>query len=75
MNQFLHTRNAEGKGNAVTFQASTPSRRHISYNQREDYVMDIEKKLMKKWRMGFSQLHKNLVVKAGHQEFGPHYIF
>ena len=75
MNQVLHTRDAISKVTAGNFSSSTPTRKNISYNEREDYIVDIEKKLMKKWRMGFSQLHKNLVVKAGHQEFGPHYIF
>ena len=49
-------------------------RKNVSYNQREDYIQDIENKLMKKYRMGYSQLHKHLVVKRGQQEFGRVYI-
>ena len=74
MNQLLHQRNAVGKVTAGNFQSSTPTRRNISYNEREDYVIEYEKKLMQKYRLGFSQLHKSLVVKAAQQEFGHPFV-
>ena len=74
MNQLLHQRNSVGKVTAGNFQSSTPTRRNISYNEREDYVIEYEKKLMQKYRLGFSQLHKSLVVKAAQQEFGHPFV-
>ncbi len=74
MNQLLHQRTAAGKVTAGNFQSSTPTRRNISYNEREDYVIEYEKKLMQKYRLGFSQLHKTLVVKAAQQEFGHPFV-
>ena len=70
MNQLLHHRNAVGKVSAGNFQLSAPTRRNVSYNEKEDYIIDYEKKLMSKYRLGFSQLHKTLIVKAAQQEFG-----
>ena len=39
-----------------------------------DYVLDIEKKLMTKYRVGYSSLHKMLVVKEGNQQFGQVFL-
>ena len=74
MNQLLHQRTAVGKVTAGNFQLRTPTRRSLSYNEREDYVIEYEKKLMQKYRLGFSQLHKTLVVKAAQQEFGHLFV-
>ena len=52
----------------------SPKKRHISYNSREDYILDIEKKLMNKYRVGYSGLHKMLVVKEGNQQFGQVFL-
>ena len=51
-----------------------PKKRHISYNCREEYILDIERKLMSKYRVGYSGLHKMLVVKEGNQQFGQVFL-
>ena len=57
-----------------TTAVSSPAKKHISYNCREEYIMDIEKKLMTKYRVGYSSLHKMLVVKEGNQQFGQVFL-
>ena len=52
----------------------TPKKKHISYNSREDYILDIEKQLMSKYRVGYSGLHKMLVIKEGNQQFGRPFV-
>ena len=42
---------------------------------REEYILDIEKKLMSKYRVGYSGLHKLLVVKEGNQQFGQVFLW
>lgn len=53
---------------------SGSSKKHVSYNKHEDYIGDIEIKLMKKYRCGYSALHKMLVVKEGRQQFSGFYL-
>ena len=55
-------------------QRPTANKKHISYNCREEYILDIEKKLMSKYRVGYSGLHKLLVVKEGNQQFGQVFL-
>ena len=52
----------------------TPKKKHISYSTREDYILDIEKQLMSKYRVGYSGLHKLLVIKEGNQQFGRPFV-
>lgn len=54
--------------------SATPKKKHISYSTREDYILDIEKQLMSKYRVGYSGLHKMLVVKEGNQQFGRPFV-
>lgn len=58
----------------VPFHQTTPKKKHISYNSREDYILDIEKQLMSKYRVGYSGLHKMLVIKEGNQQFGRPFV-
>ena len=74
MQQVLHNRVSEGKITAGDFNSKTSKRKNISYNQMEDYIIDIESKLMKKYRLGFSGLHKMFVLKSGQEEFGQFYV-
>ena len=67
MQQLLPNRNAVGKVTAGNFQSKKRRCKNISYNSNEDYIMEIEKKLMRKYRLGFSQLHKTLVYNAAQQ--------
>ncbi len=66
MTQLLHKTDAEGKVAEGAFHM----RKNVSYAQRETHIVEIENKLIRKYRQGYSQLHKSLVVKAGQQEFG-----
>lgn len=51
-----------------------PHKRHISYSRREDYILEIERQLMLKYRVGFSGLHKMLVIKEGQQQFSRPFL-
>tara|TARA_Y100001937_G_scaffold122000_1_gene181665 strand:+ start:44 stop:271 length:228 start_codon:yes stop_codon:yes gene_type:complete len=68
MNHFLHKGNTAGQVATSNLPSRPVARRNISYKENEQYIVDIEKKLMKKYRLGASQLHKLLVIKAGQQE-------
>lgn len=43
--------------------------RQVSYNKREKHIQKMESKLMEKYRIGYSQLHKVMVLKMAQQEF------
>ena len=66
MTQLLHKKDAEGK----VAEGDFPTRKNVSYNQREQHILELENKLMSKYRQGYSQLHKSLVVRSVQQEFG-----
>ena len=44
-----------------------PKKKHISYSSREEYITDLEEILMQKYRVGYSALHKRLVVEKSNQ--------
>ena len=44
-----------------------PKKKHISYSSREEYITDLEEMLMQKYRVGYSALHKRLVVEKSNQ--------
>ena len=44
-----------------------PLRKHVSYNSYEGYLDDIEIKLQKFYRCGYSALHKKLVREKAEQ--------
>jgi len=69
MKQNLPTRNAEGKVAAGNFQHQSPHRQHISYSKREGHIRQMEDALMRKYRVGYSGLHKMLVMREGQQQF------
>lgn len=64
MNQVLETnkdvmrsiRQSEG-----LFSKRPIPRKHVSYNVYEHHLQEIEESLMKKYRCGYSQLHKTLI--------------
>ncbi len=70
MQQVLSKRVVEDKISEGYFNVKTPQQKQISYNRQEDYIIDMEIKLMKKYRKGFSSLHKYLIAKTYQQEFG-----
>ena len=45
-------------------------RKNISYNQHEDYIIHYTDQLMKKHRLGYSGLHKWLILKEAQNQFG-----
>ena len=49
-----------------TFQKA-PKKKHISYSSKEEYITDLEEMLMQKYRVGYSALHKRLVVEKSNQ--------
>ena len=49
-------------------------KKHISYSRRDDYILEIEQQLMQKYRVGYSGLHKMLVIKEGQQQFSRPFL-
>ena len=50
------------------------STKKVSYNQREEYICDIEDKLMNKFKCGYSALHKKLILKEANNQFSGIYL-
>ena len=69
MQQVLTRRDAVRQNRKCDFQLSSARTQHVSYNAREQHVIDAQNKLMKKFRLGYSQLVKLLILKAEQQEF------
>jgi hypothetical protein len=58
----------------LTSTVAEPHKRHISYGRRDVYILQIEKQLMEKYHIGFSGLHKMLVIKEGNQQFSRPFL-
>tara|TARA_B100001248_G_scaffold6092_1_gene4273 strand:- start:1189 stop:1464 length:276 start_codon:yes stop_codon:yes gene_type:complete len=70
MQQLLSKRNHEVKTTKGGFDLQPLKKsRQVSYNQKEKHIQKMESKLMEKYRIGFSQLHKVMVLKIAQQEF------
>ena len=67
MQQVLYTRDAVRQTTEGAFHRVL--RKNVSYNKYEDHIQKIEKDLMKKHRLGYSALHKFLILKEGQQQF------
>ena len=67
MQQVLYTRDAVRQTTEGGFHRVF--RKNVSYNKYEDHIQKIEKDLMKKHRLGYSALHKFLILKEGQQQF------
>jgi hypothetical protein len=50
------------------------SKRHVSYGRRDIHIKEAEERLMTKYRMGYSQLHKYLVLKEGINQFSTPFL-
>ena len=81
--QFHNTKMPKAKQPAVAFHKNHPvvpcnsgaaKKRHISYGRRDDYILEIEQQLMDKYRVGYSGLHKMLVIKEGNQQFSRPFV-
>ena len=53
---------------------ATPTKRHVSYNRFEDHILSDEQRLMKKYKCGYSALHKILILKEAQQQFTTPYL-
>ena len=62
MNQVLErnrdTTRRVAQDNVVGLSARPTKRKHVSYNIYEGHIQDIEDKLMKQYRCGYSTIHK-----------------
>ena len=58
----------------VPCNSGAAKKRHISYGRRDDYILEIEQQLMDKYRVGYSGLHKMLVIKEGNQQFSRPFV-
>ena len=67
MPNVLYNRDAVRQSNAVGFNRSI--RKNVSYNKYEDHIQKLERELMKKHRLGYSELHKLLILIEGQQQF------
>ena len=47
--------------------ARPTKRKHVSYNAYEHHLQEIEQSLMKKYRCGYSQLHKTLIKEKARE--------
>lgn len=57
-----------------TFLQDATGKRHVSYGRRDIHIKEAEERLMTKYRMGYSQLHKYLVLKEGNNQFATPYL-
>ena len=73
MQELLHKRNnkrdAVGTTHSVGCSLKKPQRKQVSYDRNEGYITQYEKKLMQRYRIGYSELHKRLIMKAAQHEF------
>ena len=57
-----------------TFSLDSSKKRHVSYGRRDIHILEIEKQLMKKYHVGYSGLHKMLILKEGNTQFARPYV-
>lgn len=57
-----------------TFLQDPTGKRHVSYGRRDSHIKQAEERLMNKYSMGYSQLHKYLVLKEGNNQFLTPYL-
>ena len=75
MNHKLPTKElSQTKCSQSTFRKDHAVKRHVSYGRRDDHVKDTEEMLMKKYRMGYSQLHKYLILKESNTYFANPFV-
>ena len=77
MNDTLHMKFvASANKSAVGTLHMKPSKRrkNISYTQYDDHIIQYTEQLMKKQRLGYSSLHKWLVLKEAQTQFGIPFI-
>ena len=63
------TRGIEDKSSSGGFTTKKQVKKQVSYGRREDYIINYEQRLMSRYRIGYSDLVKMLIVKEARQEF------
>ena len=67
--QKMITRGIEDKSSRGGFTTKKQVKKQVSYGRREDYITNYEERLMSRYRIGYSDLVKMLIVKAAQSEF------
>ncbi len=57
-----------------TFHKDPTVKRHVSYGRRDSHITATEERLMSEYHMGYSQLHKYLVLKEANNQFSTPYL-
>ena len=57
-----------------TFTQDATGKRHVSYGRRDIHIKEAEERLMNKYHMGYSQLHKYLILKEGINQFSTPFL-
>ncbi len=57
-----------------TLHKEPTGKRHVSYGRNDLHIKEAEERLMNKYHMGYSQLHKYLVLKEGNTQFSVPYL-
>ena len=68
------TETTKSKCSQNTFNKDPLVKRHFSYGRRDTHIKDAEERLMSKYHMGYSQLHKYLVLKEGNNQFSTPFL-
>ncbi len=63
------TKKSQTKCSQSTFTQKPTWKRHVSYGSRDGHIKETEERLMTKYHMGYSQLHKFLIRKEGGIQF------
>ena len=71
-NKFVASANKSSVG--TLHQNPNKRRKNISYNQHEDYIIDYTEQLMRKHRLGYSGLHKWLILKEAQTQFSTPFV-
>ena len=69
-----NTKMPQAMSSKNSFSVETSQKKHVSYGQRDGYILEIEKQLMDKYRVGYSGLHKMLILKEGNNQFARPYV-
>ena len=64
----------QAKWSQTTFNQKPIPNSKVSYGRRDGHIKDAEEKLMNKYHMGYSQLHKHLVLKEFNNQFSAPYL-
>ena len=75
MSQLIPTKKmSQTKWSQTTFIQDHIPNSKVSYGRRDGHIKEAEEKLMNKYRMGYSQLHKHLVLKEYSNQFSAPYL-